>query len=48
MTDEEYPVLTQWRGTLDYAKIAEIRNNKHGCFRLLGRTIWIKNGLVQL
>lgn len=30
MTDEDYPVLTQFRGTLDYAKIAEIRNGKHG------------------
>jgi hypothetical protein len=28
--DEEYPVLTQFRGTLDYAKVAEIRDGKHG------------------
>ncbi|HEY1361787.1 MAG TPA: hypothetical protein VGF60_06045 [Xanthobacteraceae bacterium] len=30
MTDEEYPVLTQFRGTLDYPKVAEIRDGKHG------------------
>jgi len=30
MTDEEYPVLTQFRGSLDYAKIAEVRNDKYG------------------
>jgi hypothetical protein len=30
LTDEEYPVLTQFRASLDYAKIAEVRNDKHG------------------
>jgi hypothetical protein len=29
-TNEEYPVLRQFRGTLDYAKIAQIRDDKHG------------------
>jgi hypothetical protein len=30
MADEdEYPVLTQLRGALNYAKIAEIRNDKY-------------------
>jgi hypothetical protein len=28
--DEEYPVMTQFRGTLDYRKIAHIRDDKYG------------------
>jgi hypothetical protein len=31
MTDDQgYPVLTQFRGTLDFAKVARIWNDKHG------------------
>jgi hypothetical protein len=30
MHEEEYPVLTQFRGKLDYAKIAQVREDKWG------------------
>jgi hypothetical protein len=29
-TNDEYPILTQFRGTLNYAKVAETRDGKHG------------------
>jgi len=28
--DQEYPVMKQFKGTLHYAKVAEIRNDKYG------------------
>ena len=35
MTDDiEYPVLTNYRRTLDFAKVAQIRKDKHGCSTL--------------
>jgi hypothetical protein len=43
--DEEYPVLTQFRGTLDYAKVAEIRDGKHGRVAVLAEPFESRMGV---
>jgi hypothetical protein len=44
MHDEEYPVLTQFRGKLDYVKIAELRDDKWGRSALLAEPFGSRMG----
>jgi hypothetical protein len=42
--DEEYPVMTQFRGTLDYAKIAQVRDDRHGQSAMLAEPFGSRMG----
>lgn len=45
MTDEEeYPVVTQFSGTLDYAKIAQTRDDKYGPSAMLAEPFGSRMG----
>ena len=53
MHDEEYPVLTQFNGKLDYSKIGQLRPDKWGrsaclrvkiCLMLKFRNLWSSVG----